>query len=135
MSYLQYYFQGDIKAQKEAAWAVTNLTSGGTIQQLAELVRANVLPALCNLLNVKEWGTIIVVLDGLNNILTAAEKSRQLEQVAIMIEEAGGLDKLEALQQHENERIYQKSMTMIDTFFSGVCTIVLQIYRVKIVRV
>lgn len=73
----------------------------------------------------KEWGIIIVVLDGLNNILTAAEKSRQLEQVAIMIEEAGGLDKLEALQQHENERIYQKSMTMIDTFFSGVRTIVL----------
>lgn len=101
------------------------MTSGGTIQQLAELVRANVLPPLCNLLNVKEWGTIIVVLDGLNNILTAAEKSRQLEQVAIMIEEAGGLDKLEALQHHENERIYQKSMTMIDTFFSGVRTIVL----------
>lgn len=101
------------------------MTSGGTIQQLAELVRANVLPPLCNLLNVKEWGTTIVVLDGLNNILTAAEKSRQLEQVAIMIEEAGGLDKLEALQHHENERIYQKSMAMIDTFFSGVRTIVL----------
>ncbi|XP_025162769.1 importin subunit alpha isoform X2 [Harpegnathos saltator] len=110
---------GDFKAQKEAAWAVTNLTSGGSIQQLADLVQAGVLPPLCDLLVTKDWDTIIVILDGLNNILHAAEKLGQVEQIAIIVEEAGGLDKLEALQHHENERIYQKSMTMIDTFFSG----------------
>jgi hypothetical protein len=97
---------------------VTNLTSGGTIQQLIELLGAGVLPPFCNLLDAKDWNTVIVVLDGLTNMLHAAQKMGEMERIAIMIEEAGGLDKLEALQQHENEQIYQKSMAMIDTFFS-----------------
>ncbi|XP_071578654.1 importin subunit alpha [Temnothorax nylanderi] len=109
---------GDYKAQKEAAWAVTNLTTGGMIQHLTELVGAGVLPPFCNLLETKDWGVIIVVLDGLTNILHAAEKIGQVERVAIMIEEAGGLDKIEALQHHQNEQVYQKSMAILDTYFS-----------------
>lgn len=35
---LQVLSTGDFKSQKEAAWAVTNFTSGGTIAQLAKLV-------------------------------------------------------------------------------------------------
>lgn len=101
------------------------MTSGGSIQQLANLVQANALPSLCNLLDTKDWGITIVVLDGLSNILHAAEKMGQVDQVAMIIEETGGLDKLEALQHHENEQIYHKSMSIIDAFFSGVCTIVL----------
>lgn len=98
---------------------MTNLTSGGTIQQLIELVGAGVLPPFCNLLEARDWNTIIVVLDGLTNILHGARQMGELERIVIMIEETGGLDKLEALQHHENEQIYQKSMAMIDTFFSG----------------
>lgn len=88
------------------------------MRQLALLVQEGVLPPFCNLLEVKDWNTVIVILDGLTNILQTAEKMGEAERVAIMIEEAGGLDKLEALQRHENEQIYQKSMAMIDSFFS-----------------
>ncbi|KAK0164079.1 hypothetical protein PV328_002747 [Microctonus aethiopoides] len=109
---------GDPKSQKEAAWAVTNLTSGGSLQQLVLLVQNGVLLPFCNLLEAKDWNTVIVVLDGLANILNAADKMGQLERVAVMVEEIGGLDKLEALQNHENEKIYQKSMAMIDQFFN-----------------
>lgn len=63
------FLQGDFRSQKEAAWAVTNLTSGGSTQQLATIVQAGVLFYLCDLLNCKEWKTVIVVLDGLQNIL------------------------------------------------------------------
>ncbi|XP_068979701.1 importin subunit alpha [Bombus flavifrons] len=109
---------GDFKSQKEAAWAVTNLTSGGSVQQLAQLVQLGVLGPFCNLLEAKDWKTIIVVLDGLSNICSAAEKMGEVDRVAIMIEEVGGLDKLEALQHHEVEQVYQKATAMIDTFFS-----------------
>ncbi|XP_015590305.1 importin subunit alpha [Cephus cinctus] len=109
---------GDFKSQKEAAWAITNLTSGGSVQQLAQLVQLGVLTPFCNLLEAKDWKIVIVVLDGITNILTAAEKMGEIERVAIMVEEVGGLDKLENLQQHENEQVYQKAMAMIDTFFS-----------------
>ena len=42
--YFLYPPQGDFKAQKEAVWAVTNLTAGGSVQQVA------IATALCNLI-------------------------------------------------------------------------------------
>ena len=40
--------KGDFKAQKEAAWAVTNLTSGGTVQQIVHLCGEVTLDIFCN---------------------------------------------------------------------------------------
>ena len=94
------------------------MTSGGSVPQLALLVQMGVLNPFCALLDAKDWKTVVVVLDGLANILAAAEKMGEVERVAIIIEAAGGLDKLENLQHHENEQVYQKAVAMIDTFFS-----------------
>lgn len=74
---------------------------------------------MCNLLEAKDWQTIVIVIDGLNNILNAARTMGEIERVALIIEENGGLDKLETLQHHENEEVYQKAISLIDTFFSS----------------
>lgn len=111
---------GDFKSQKEAAWAVTNYTSGGTAMQLGMLVKMGALKPMCNLLNSKDWKTVVVVLDGLANILNAAFKLGEAEKVAIMIEECGGLDSLEGLQSHENEKVYEKALAIIETYFTEV---------------
>ena len=110
--------KGEYKAQKEAVWAITNLTAGGSMEQIVYVVQAGALKPLCDLLVVKETKIVTVILDALINILNAATKIQQVEQVCLMIEECDGLDRIEALQQHHNVEVYRLALSIIDKFFS-----------------
>ena len=57
-----------------------------------------------------------VVLDGIHNLLKLAGKD--LENVTSQIEECGGLDKIESLQNHENVDIYKLAYEIIEKFFN-----------------
>ena len=59
---------------------------------------------------------IPVVLDGIHNLLKLAGKD--LENVTSQIEECGGLDKIESLQNHENVDIYKLAYEIIEKFFN-----------------
>ncbi|XP_066456662.1 importin subunit alpha-3 isoform X2 [Eleutherodactylus coqui] len=114
--------KGDFGTQKEAAWAISNLTISGRKDQVstelvAYLIQQNVIPPFCNLLTVKDAQVIQVVLDGLSNILKMADD--EAETIANLIEECGGLEKIEQLQSHENEDIYKLAFEIIDQFFSS----------------
>nr|XP_028577625.1 importin subunit alpha-4 [Podarcis muralis] len=109
--------KGDFGTQKEAAWAISNLTISGRKDQVEYLVQQNVIPPFCNLLSVKDSQVVQVVLDGLKNILIMA--GDEASTIAEIIEECGGLEKIEALQQHENEDIYKLAFEIIDQYFSG----------------
>ncbi|XP_015492820.1 importin subunit alpha-3 isoform X3 [Parus major] len=109
--------KGDFGTQKEAAWAISNLTISGRKDQVAYLIQQNVIPPFCNLLTVKDAQVVQVVLDGLSNILKMAEE--EAETIANLIEECGGLEKIEQLQNHENEDIYKLAYEIIDQFFSS----------------
>lgn len=41
------------------------------------------------------------------------------EIIATLIEEAGGMDKIEKLQQHTNEDIYKLAYSIIDKYFNS----------------
>ena len=53
-------------------WAITNLTAGGSIEQIVYVVQAGALKPLCDLLVVKETKIVTVILDALINILNVS---------------------------------------------------------------
>ncbi|XP_046445347.1 importin subunit alpha-5-like [Daphnia pulex] len=111
---------GDFECQKEAAWAITNITLGGTVEQIALLRQFGVIPPLCALLEAKEDSkTILVVLEGLANILAVAEIMGELENVCLHVEECGGLDRIEDLQSHEKNKISYKALAILEKYFSN----------------
>uniref|UniRef100_A0A4W5L6C8 Importin subunit alpha n=1 Tax=Hucho hucho TaxID=62062 RepID=A0A4W5L6C8_9TELE len=109
--------KGDFGTQKEAAWTISNLTISGRKDQVEYLVQQNVVPPFCSLLSVKDSQVVQVLLDGLKNVLIMA--GDEASTVTEIIEECGGLEKIENLQQHENEDIYKLAFEIIDQYFSG----------------
>ncbi|KAG6441103.1 importin subunit alpha-4 [Manduca sexta] len=109
--------KGEFQTQKEAAWAVSNLSISGTKEQIEALINCGVIPPFCNLLSCKDTQVINVVLDGLSNMLKMSRENA--DQVATIIEECGGIDKIEALQSHEKVEIYKMAYDIIEQYFAG----------------
>ena len=49
-------------------WAITNFTSGGTVEQVVHLVQSGALEGILTMLQVKDAKTILVILDSINNM-------------------------------------------------------------------
>uniref|UniRef100_A0A3Q1DH40 Importin subunit alpha n=1 Tax=Amphiprion ocellaris TaxID=80972 RepID=A0A3Q1DH40_AMPOC len=114
--------KAEFRTRKEAAWAITNATSGGTPAQIRYLVSLNAIKPMCDLLTVMDSKIVQVSLNGLENILRLGEQEAKQNGTGInpycaLIEEAYGLDKIEFLQSHENQEIYQKAFDLIEHYF------------------
>ena len=97
---------------------------------MSYLVEQGVIPPFCHLLSCRDTQVVQVVLDGINNILKLA--GGDLEVVTGMIEECGGLDKIESLQNHENVEIYKLAYEIIEQYFSDEVRIFRQILHFSI---
>ncbi|KAG4990452.1 hypothetical protein JHK87_023909 [Glycine soja] len=111
----------DIK--KEAAWAISNATSGGTHEQIKYLVSQGCIKPLCDLLVCPDPRIVTVCLEGLENILKVGEAEKSMGNsgdvnlYAQMIDEAEGLEKIENLQSHDNNEIYEKAVKILETYW------------------
>jgi len=112
----------DFDIKKEAAWALSNATSCGSPDQIRHLVECGVIEPMCELLVNPDTRIILVGLEALENILRVGEKDAKvtgINQYATAIEECHGLDKLEQLQNHQNQEIYEKSVSILENYFSA----------------
>jgi HEAT repeat protein len=118
---IQLLSNAEFDIRKEAAWAISNATSGGNAQQITFLVQQGCIRPLCDLLTVSDPKIVTIALEGLENILKVGdEESRRTggqNQMAVYISEADGLSKIEELQQHTNNDIYEKSIKILESYF------------------
>lgn len=119
---IQILTNADFDVKKEAAWAISNATSGGTPLQIKYLVEQGCIEPLCNLLTVHDARIVSVALEGLENILRVGQKEKdtsgaEYNDYARAIEAVGGLDKIETLQQHSNQEVYEKAVRILEVFF------------------
>ncbi|CAN0072366.1 unnamed protein product [Discosporangium mesarthrocarpum] len=119
---IQLLSNAEFDIRKEAAWAISNATSGGKPEQIKYLVQQGCIPPLSDLLEVKDAKIVTVALEGLENILKVGEadaKAHGLEmnQMATFIMECGGLEKIEHLQMHDNNNIYNKALKLLEKYF------------------
>mmetsp|Transcript_46285 Transcript_46285/g.56085 ORF Transcript_46285/g.56085 Transcript_46285/m.56085 type:complete len:567 (+) Transcript_46285:104-1804(+) len=107
--------------RKEAAWAISNATSGGNADQIKFLVQQGCIRPLCDLLTVNDAKIVTIALEGLENILKVGDQDAKVSgthnQMTTFIAEADGLVKIEELQQHNNNDIYEKSIKILETYF------------------
>ena len=117
---VEYGRDSDVK--KEAVWALSNMVSGGKVDQIMYLVEQNILAAFVSLL---EKGSdekgIIVSLEGIKNVLECGRDSIRFgdqNPFVEKIEENGGLVMLLDLQMHRNPQVHERASSILEKYFS-----------------
>lgn len=78
---------------------------------------------LCDLLVCPDPRIVTVCLEGLENILKVGEAEKNqgntgdVNIFAQMIDDAEGLEKIENLQSHDNNEIYEKAVKILETYW------------------
>ncbi|KAA3682121.1 importin subunit alpha-2, partial [Paragonimus westermani] len=112
--------KGEFRIQKEACWVVSNMINGGSPEQCAYLMNQRVIPALSVLMTASEARVIILVLESIRKLLEISEQYGHLEPACIELETCEGLDKLERLQDHDNEQVYKLAYELLERYFNDV---------------
>lgn len=88
------------------------------------LVAQGSIKPLCDLLICPDPRIVTVCLEGLENILKVGEADKEMglnggiNIYAQMIDDCEGLDKIENLQSHDNNDIYEKAIKILEKYWS-----------------
>lgn len=78
---------------------------------------------MCDLLTCADPRIITVALEGLENILRVGERDAKstggVNLYGQYVEEAEGLNKIEELQNHQNNDIYEKAVKILEQYFAA----------------
>ena len=113
--------KGDWNVQKEAVWALSNMVTTGGDDVLHYAVACKALGPLVRMLRVDDPKIITVALEAVSAVLEAERRPNDPlgRAYADLIEEVGGVDALEALQQHASQDIYEKAVAVMEAYYGG----------------
>jgi len=111
------------EVRREAAYVLSNSTSSCTPAQIFRLLNNGVFNCLIELLDsTNDQRILLVALEGVGNCLKwGSEFNLNNEdgknKFVVQMEEVGGLDKLEALQSHAKNEVYEMAIKILETYF------------------
>jgi Karyopherin (importin) alpha len=103
------------EVRKEATWVASNIATGGNDMHVHSLVELGGIDALCSVIDVADPKILLVVLEAIDNILRVGQKCGR--DYVGFVDECDGLDKIENLQEHVNNDIYEKAVHIIETYY------------------
>jgi len=104
---------------REALFAVSNATSGCSFEQLRAIKTYGLYEMFTEALSRGDAKYIMVALEGLENCFTTAQSNGVAEEECAAFEAAGGLDRLEEMQQNPSEEVYSKAVSLLERFFAA----------------
>ncbi|OMJ92462.1 hypothetical protein SteCoe_4802 [Stentor coeruleus] len=106
----------DIEVRNEAVWVISNATNAEDEKLVIKVIEIGAFNSICDFLNFSDSKVIMMVLQGIDNLLWAGS-SCEINEVALKFEEIGGLNKLEALQHCRNQKVYNKVVEIMETYW------------------
>lgn len=111
----------ELEVQREAARAIVHASSHDLLVRL--LASAGSIAPLCRLLSCPDPSTVMVAMEGIENILRvgkadAAADPLAINQYAHAVDRCKGRASLQALQQHASTEISSKAVSMLASYFA-----------------
>jgi len=113
---------GTYEVQKEATWAISNACCTLPAEVLMTFVTEDLLAGLVEVMSKKtsDAKIVSVALEAVANLLKAGAvgvDSLDDNRVAQVLEEVGGLDVIEDLQDSKSDEVYNHAVTILETYF------------------
>ena len=105
------------KVKKEAIIAIANLTNVEDEKYMKKIFEDNILMIILELLKKEDAFYILIGLEILVNIFIFIEKKGRKKEFQNECEKMGISDVLEKLQMNENQMVYEKTLTILETYF------------------
>ncbi|XP_027936101.1 importin subunit alpha-4-like, partial [Vigna unguiculata] len=118
-------FNADFEVKRTAAWAVCNISCGGTKENIRYLADQGCIKALCELLTSPEAKLVLGCLQALENILKVgkADQEEGLTQANVFVERVlecqGVHQKISCLLANRNQEITATAWRLSDTIWPG----------------
>ena len=105
------------EVRQEAVWAVANAATKGTEFQIMTVVQFGGIEALVDAINLGKLDCKLLqgILSALRCILNVGEKYRK--DYSIVLEELGGNDAIESLQEHPIDDVQKMAVYILENFF------------------
>lgn len=105
------------EVKKEAIWAVSNVFTGGDHVHVQRLVDLDGIDVMCEALDLNDTGTQYTALEAIENLIRVGDAHGK--DYRLFLDECNGIDKIEGLQHHTNDKIYEKVVQIIEELFGG----------------